>query len=292
MEPGFPPDLSSDDPNPYAPPKTHGTIERRGSIGEVPFDLGCILGATLSLYKERLGACLVVCWTAMVLQWGSQFLMHRIREALAPRGGAPFDDFLVPFTLFFAFYVFNGWVSVGQYLALLEVARRRSGAFDQLFRGWRFLLTSLLAGVLFVAAIGLAVVVILLAIPLTLAFVGWNGLATMAILVIATSVAIAISTHVAVRLYLFQYMIVDQNAGVVDSLILSWEATRGRVGTLLLIFLCASLLCLAGLLACFVGILFTAPIAYLMLTVTYLSLTEQPLGEEKPEIAFWDEDGP
>jgi hypothetical protein len=44
------------------------------------------------------------------------------------------------------------------------------------------------------------------------------------------------------------------------------------------------------LLACFVGIVFTVPFTSLMLAVTYLSLTGQPLEGEKIEPESWDEE--
>jgi len=43
------------------------------------------------------------------------------------------------------------------------------------------------------------------------------------------------------------------------------------------------------LLACFVGLLFTVPFTGLMLAVTYLSMTGQPLGGKKPAPGSWDE---
>src|SRR4051794_26378037 len=192
MDPRFPPDLSSDDPNPYAPPRTHESPRASVAIGVVPFDLGCILRATWMLYKERFGACLAVCWTAMVLAWGSQFLQNRLREELVRQAGGPFEAFLFSFSLFFIVYVFNGWISIGQNLALLEIARRRPGAFDQLFRGGRFLLTSLLAGVLLLVAIIAAALVGLMVIPIGVAVLGRGGPGM--ILVVAAGAAIACAT--------------------------------------------------------------------------------------------------
>jgi hypothetical protein len=87
-------------------------------------------------------------------------------------------------------------------------------------------------------------------------------------------------------------MIIDRNAGVIDSLGLSWEATRGGAGTLIVVYAFLVMICLLGLLACFVGLLFAAPFAYLMLAVTYLSLTGQPIGRKPREIEYWDEDEP
>ena len=157
--------------------------------------------------------------------------------------------------------------------------------------GGRFLLTTLLAGVLFVLTIGAATLLSLIVIPIAVAFLGRGGPGMILAFAVGIAIACVLVSYLSARLSQFHYMIIDQNAGVIDSLALSWEATRGRVGTLIVVYAFLVLICLAGLLACLVGILFTAPFAYLMLAVTYLSLTEQPLGLMKPEIEYWDEDG-
>jgi hypothetical protein len=85
-------------------------------------------------------------------------------------------------------------------------------------------------------------------------------------------------------------MILDQNAGVIDSLRDSWEATRGRVATLILVFMLSFALILGGLLACLVGFLVTGPFTSLMLAVAYLSLTGQPIGRASHTPEPWDEE--
>ena len=65
--------------------------------------------------------------------------------------------------------------------------------------------------------------------------------------------------------------------------------TRGRVGTLFAVYSMVFLINLGGLLACFVGLLLTVPFTGLSLVVTYLSMTGQPLGGEKPAPQAWDE---
>jgi uncharacterized membrane protein len=96
--------------------------------------------------------------------------------------------------------------------------------------------------------------------------------------------------YVGARFSQFHYMILDQNAGVIDSLRDSWEATRGRVSTLILVFMLAFSLILGGLLACLVGLLFTGPFTSLMLAVAYLSLTGQPIGGDSRAPEHWDEE--
>jgi hypothetical protein len=290
MPAGLPPDLPAEDSNPYAPPRTRAPLSRPLLTGVVPFDLGCIVRATWTLYKERFGACLAVCWTVLVLMWGSQLAQPRLAGALLPRAAGQADVFLTRFSLFFVTYVFNAWLSIGLNLALLEIARRRPRPFEQIHRGGRFVLTTLLAGVVFGGLLGAVVFVSLVPIPLFSAVFGRGGPGMVLLFAAGLLSAVCAATYLSARLSQFQLMIIDENAGVIDSLALSWQATRGRVGTLLVVFAFLALICLAGLLACLVGLLFTLPIAYLMLAVTYLSLTEQPIGRGKEGVESEDDE--
>jgi hypothetical protein len=292
MAAGLPPDFSQDDFNPYAPPKRHEPLHQPTAVGVVPFDPGLLVKATWALYRERLGACLGICWAAFALLWGSQFVQQRLVAELVPRAGGRFEAFLLQLTLFLVVYVFNAWISIGQSLAMLGVARRQPWAFDQLFRGGRFVLTTLFAGVVFGLLVGAVTLVGLIAIPILAAVVGRGGAGMILVFGGAFVFALVAAVYVSTRLSQFPYMIIDRNAGVIDSLGFSWEATRGGAGTLIVVYAFLVMICLLGLLACFVGLLFAAPFAYLMLAVTYLSLTGQSIGRKPREIEYWDQDEP
>jgi hypothetical protein len=289
MASGLDPEFPGDETNPYAPPKSEiGRGYHGETLGVVPFDLGSILSATWTLYKERLGACLGVCWTVIALMWGAQFVQVRLLRELAPAPGDRLQFFLVQFTVFFVGYVLNLWLSIGQNLALLGLARRESSVFERVFRGGRYLLTTILAGILFVLALGVIVLTNVIWIPTLGGILGPGTAGAILVSALGIGVAIVASLYVAARFSQFAYMILDHNAGVVDSLRFSWQATRRRVGTLILVFAMVLLINLGGLLACFVGMLSTAPYTSLMLVVTYLSLTGQPLGDGKQETEYWD----
>ncbi len=103
------------------------------------------------------------------------------------------------------------------------------------------------------------------------------------------TIACVVAIYVAMRFSQFPFMILDHNAGAVDALRFSWEATYRRVGTLNLVYTMLFLINLGGFLACCVGLIFTLPFTGLMLAVTYLSMTAQPLGGRKPAPGPWDE---
>jgi len=290
MATGLDPDFPGDETNPYAPPRSQlGPRWRGGSPTIVPFDLGCILSASWSLFKERLGACTAVCWTVLALTWGTQFLQTRFLRELAAAPGDRLQYFLVSFEVFFGVYVFHVWLSIGQNLAMLAVARGEPSVLERVFLGGRYVLTTILAAVLFMLALGLIVMVNLIWVPILSGIAGPSTLAIVIVYAVGIAIACTVAIYVSMRFSQFPYMILDHHAGAVDSLRLSWEATRRRVGTLNVVYAMLFVINLGGLLACFVGLLFTVPFTGLMLAVTYLSMTGQPLGGKKPAPGAWDE---
>ena len=109
-------------------------------------------------------------------------------------------------------------------------------------------------------ALGLIVVVNLIWIPILSGIVGPRGMAILLISVVGIAIACVVATYVSARFSQFPYMIIDHNAGAMDSLRWSWEVTRGRVSTLFGVYTMVFLINLGGLLACFVGLLFTCAV--------------------------------
>ena len=127
-----------------------------------------------------------MCWTVLGLVWCSQFIQNRVMNDAARQGGQ-FEVFVVQFSVFFAVYVFNVWLSIGQNLALLRLARHEAGPFEAVFRGGSFLLTTILAGVVFALLLGLIALLSLIWVPILLAALGQAG--PLMILVFAVGIA-------------------------------------------------------------------------------------------------------
>ncbi|MEX0977704.1 MAG: hypothetical protein WDZ48_02565 [Pirellulales bacterium] len=73
-----------------------------------------------------------------------------------------------------------------------------------------------------------------------------------------------------------QFMLVDQRAGVGDSLKMSIEAMKGNKLTVLAIWLVAGIGgMLIGVFTCCIGFLFVAPFGMLLMSVIYLGVTGQ-----------------
>lgn len=133
----------------------------------------------------------------------------------------------------------------------------------------------------------------------------WNHGVDLVLMAIASTVGLG-SVLVLVllaRLGQFGYLILDRNAGVLDALRGSWRLTRGRVTTLVLVYLAYGAIILAGALALIVGLFFnvlpalfafcmglffTLPLTDLLLVTTYDALSESspdgfPSDAESPE---------
>jgi hypothetical protein len=292
MATGWTPEDQEESPNPYAPPlsKPEPPVYGHYRKGVVPFEAGPIFEATWGLFKERMGTCLGVCWTAFGLIWLSSFLQQMIQQDVLASARDPVVFFLLSFALFFGGYVLSVWLSIGQNLGLLALARRRQAVLEELFRGGPFLLTMILSSVIFGAIVGIVVLASFLLVPLGSALAPDPLIGMVVAFGVVGIVSVLVVGYVIARLSQFYFLIIDRNAGVIESLQWSWQITHRKVVGISIIYTLAIMINLAGLLCCFVGLIFTVPFTYLMFAVTYLSITEQPMAAEEPDIGWLDEE--
>lgn len=78
--------------------------------------------------------------------------------------------------------------------------------------------------------------------------------------------------YLALRLQFYSYYVVDKNAGITDSLKMSWETTRGKVLDLFFFVLLLIALNILGALALLVGLLVTIPVSFVAITLLYRKL--------------------
>ena len=77
---------------------------------------------------------------------------------------------------------------------------------------------------------------------------------------------------IAIRLQFYQYFIVDDECGAIDSLKQSFIMTDTHINLLLQFILCVLAINCLGLLFFGIGIVFTVPFSLLSMTILYLSL--------------------
>lgn len=78
--------------------------------------------------------------------------------------------------------------------------------------------------------------------------------------------------YLALRLQFYSFYVVDKNAGVTDSLKMSWDKTRGKVLDLFLFVLLLIVLNIVGALALLVGLLVTIPVSFIAVALLYRKL--------------------
>ena len=318
----------TDDRDDARAPTRPGSTSERGpdsTIGDDPSPpFAAILQATWSTFQGRLATCLAAYWGAaaanMVIVMTCRAVLSGLIEAI---GEPAFGEF-ARFLLFLAETVVPIWLQIGMNLALLNIARSEPTAFDDLFRGGRYLLTTILATFLFLSIAAAPVLIAHVLVEMILdrspvltpllsgftllsiagappAIIEWvetliaseldrdaiSGiLAGLAGVVLVAPVVLAILA----RLGQFSYLIIDQGAGVVDSLRGSWRLTRGRLATVIMAYLaCLAIFC-AGVLALCVGLFFTLPMSSLLLVMTYLGLREGLPALVPGHRGTWEED--
>ena len=95
----------------------------------------------------------------------------------------------------------------------------------------------------------------------------------MVIVTIGTALLVVPGIYLAIRLQFYYAAIVDDNAGIIESLKRSWAMTKGRSLELFILSLIMLLIYFIGCIALFVGIFVAAPLIVLMYGYTYRKLT-------------------
>ena len=155
-----------------------------------------------------------------------------------------FSDLVVSIVIF--------WISLGQAIYFLKIARGQPAELSDLFTGGPYFLRVLGASILF----GLIVLCgyILLIIPGIIFSLMFSQ---------------------------YYYLILDRNIGVIDSLSISKDLMDGNKLTLFLIGLVAGVVgIVVVLLTCGIGLLVVGPFMALLTPVIYLAITGQPTADQ------------
>jgi hypothetical protein len=278
--------------NPYAPPdSTFVKDPPRFRSGRIAFDIGDLFHWTWSLYQERFRTCMSIIWGVCGLNVLISFALNAMLEASATAIRDPIFFAIAQIGITFGGYVVQFWLNVGTNIALLKIARGEEVAFEDVFTGGRYVLTTILASLASTVCV---------AGPMLLAFVGVmilvptiqqdRSVLSVLLAIFVVGVLGVIAVYLSVRLSQFSYVVIDRNAGVFDSLRISWYLTKNQVPTMILVYLLGFTIIVAGFLAVCVGLIFAIPLASLLLAVTYVALAGQPSAPDSPERDGWDED--
>lgn len=98
------------------------------------------------------------------------------------------------------------------------------------------------------------------------------NLLTAVIVVIGCCLLIIPGIYLAIRLQFYAAFIVEEDAGILDSLKRSWEITKGQGGQLFLLGLVMTGLMLLGIICLVIGIFIATPLIYTMYCYTFRKL--------------------
>ena len=275
-----------DGDNPYAPPQSSPAL----ATG-MPFTVNDVFRWSWAIFAGRTRECLSIFWGVIGIILAVSLFMNLVQDSMAAGVRDP-NAFKVFYILtLFANIVIQGWLSIGMTLAMLKIARGELVTFEDVLRGGRFLLTSLLAWV---------VHKVLIAVPIAVAtgvIVGGivmmenqSGVAAFLLFLVVSALAGLVFIFLAARLSMYYYLVIDRDAGVFDSLLQSWRLCRYQIGTITLVYFVQFAVFLAGLLACVVGLVFAYPLISLLEAVTYLALIGNATSGEKTPRFAWEKD--
>jgi hypothetical protein len=277
-----PPGHIPDDPvNPYAPPQSEvgQELPRLTGLSPTRFDAGEVASRAWRIYKPQMGLCIGVVIGSGAINYAANLMFQGLVGGMQAANVSPALLVLVFFVGFIGLMLFQFWLSVGINVFLLNLAGGRKAAFGDLFSGGPYLLATIVSSIILFLVIGGIIALGLLPFGLAALAARDNQGAVVGALLLGVAVASVGVILVTIRLSQFQYLIIDRGAGALESLQLSMQVTRGNGLQLFLLWLLAFVFNVAGLLACFVGLFFTAPYTYLMLAVAYYAMTGQPVAD-------------
>jgi hypothetical protein len=291
MDPDRLPD-QDDFENPYAPPdSTFAQDLPQGQFGKIDFTVGDLFNWTWCLYKERFGICLSIIWGVVAINLGVSLVSNLLLAATVAAVRDPIFTAVMQFAVIFGGNVVQIWLNVGTNLAFLKLVRRQEVAFEDVFTGGRYVLTTILASLLFGLTVGGWMLLAVFGGAALFPAIQDNlSVLPVLLIVIVGAVLALVTVYVGIRLLQFYFVVIDRNAGVIECLRTSWYLTRNQVPTLILVYLLQMAIVLAGLLAFCVGLIFAIPLASLLLAVTYQALTGQTPVAELQFVDSWDID--
>ena len=262
--------------NPYQSPSAYpaaAPVQAAGAVHSTRLDIGDVLRTTWEIFKVEWGTCLaagILVWLTIaiaiaVLAGGPFMLLFSVSPFLAMVAG--FCGYLVAL-------VFAAWLGCGAIRYFLMVARGDRPEMGELFRGGPQFVTVLLTGLLLSVAF-MAVHMVAAAPGFVLAFVSPKmGLLLMGLGRFVASVVIWVASLMFSQAY---FLIIERNAGVLESLQLSRQITEGNKISLLIVSIVMAVIFFVSLLPCGLGLFVSIPFAILLWPVMYLRMTGQPV---------------
>lgn len=218
------------------------------------FEAGEVISATWSIYKRELGIVLgsvIIAWitSSMASLPANAIDMMKTMQQQQGKDPGPMLD-LLQILLVIPAQLFGIFLQIGVTKVLFKVARGKEATIGEIFSGGRYFLRMLGSSIVF----GLMLVAGLIA-------------------------CVVPGIIVLLMFWPFVYVLVDEEPDGIQCLWRAKEITQGNWGSAFVLALAAMGINLLGLMACCVGIIFTAPLTQLMFAVAYCRMTSQRTAE-------------
>jgi predicted Zn finger-like uncharacterized protein len=229
-----------------------GTFEPspRRSSAPIALDAGEVISTSWAIFKSQMGMLIggvvIVGVLGGLASLPANLIQFGLQNKLFGRDLVPML-FVAYFGFLFLASLFQIYLTVGQTIFFLKIARGQPAEIGDLFRGGHYLLRAIGSSLLF----GLMMVIgfILLIVPgIIVLLMFWPCI----------------------------YVLVDTDAPGIECLSRAREITRNTWGTVCLLWLTTIGLSFLGMLACCVGLFFTAPLSIMLFAVAYCRMTGQP----------------
>jgi len=270
---GFAPPLAPPSDNPYAAPLSGGE-SNAGIARPTQISVNGVFEDAWAVFKPNMGMLIGVYFVELLITAGFNIGGS---IGIGVMQGARVDAVLVAIVQLVHFVVnllLSTWIACGRDLFVLQTAKGQSPAFSLLFNGQGILLRRILLTLL-----GMVVSLVLFAPSVVIGFIiyGVTKNEEPAILTGAIVAALTMIPFIWLSLTYWQawFVFLDQPASVMEALGISRQITQGNRPSLFAIGVLSSLLATAGACACYVGMLFTIPLAMTIAIVAYMQMTGQ-----------------
>jgi len=218
------------------------------------FDVGEVISASWTIYKNELGIVLgsvLVAGLVSTMVSAPTQIINFIGDLQRQQGQEPNAALsAIGLLLLIPSYLVGWFLNIGVTKVLYKVARGKETSIGEIFSGSPYFMKMIGATIVF--GIMIAIGSLLCVVPGVL---------------------------VMLMFWPYTFVLVDENPDGINCLWRAKEITQGNWGSAFVLFLAAFAICLVGLLAFCVGIIFAAPLAQLTFAVAYCHMTGQRTAE-------------
>ncbi|MBD3673686.1 MAG: zinc ribbon domain-containing protein [Planctomycetaceae bacterium] len=241
-------------PHPESSEPTQFSSGHRISVSDV-------ISVAWARYEQQRGVTIAAVMISFLISGAGGAISSAVKETDPALGGL----------VNMASTLFNLWIGLGLSRLLLNVARGETAELRLLMSGGTYYGRALLSTIVLLLVMLVVFGVVALIVGLLAAVVGPVSLLVVPVLIV-------LALRIGLMFCWYQYLLVDVDPPGISCLSLSREIMGGNYLSVALIAVCSVLIASVGLLLFLVGFIFTAPLAALMMAVTYDHLT----GGHKP----------